>query len=352
MTLTAVVMSAGAWSMSSHLPGLTADDRVRVAAVSSPTPGRAESIAREFGVPDWSTDWRALLAFDPDIVVVSSPPVGHEEQVIAALEHGAHVLVEKPFALEAGSAQRMLDAARAADRTLLVGFGWPHAPVFSLARELVEVGEIGEIEHVMCHLAVNVRALLSGGSDGGWQGADASEPTTYTSVAVSGGGAAAVSMSHQLGLLSWITGLEFASVAATTWPPASQLDLHVSSNLTFSSGAGAAVSCASTHPDRAEPQWHLAIYGSAGQLWVDSYDNCARLVRASGEVVEFVGERASGHYDPTAPTRALIECALGAPPPAGMTGELATHVVRATDALYEGARSGRAVSITPMEGIS
>lgn len=343
--ITAVVISAGAWSQTSHLPALVGDDRVHVAAISSPTPGRAEAIAKAFGIGEWFTDWRDTLRFDPDIVVVSSPPVAHEEQVIAALENGAHVLVEKPFALEGKSAERMENAARAAGRTLLVGFGWPTAPAFTLARELVESGQLGEIENVMCHLAVNVRSLLSGGTDGGWQDAAASEADTYTRVSVSGGGAAAVSMSHQLGLVSWITGLSFASVSATTWPPGSPLDLHVSANLTFDSGAGAAVSCASTHPDREEPQWHLAIYGSGGQLWIDSYAGTVRLVRASGEAVEFDSERVSAEYDPTAPTRALIDCAVNAAAPTGMTAKLATHVVLTTDALYQSAREARTVSV-------
>lgn len=343
--LTAVVMSAGSWSRSSHLPGLLADERVHVAAVSSPTPGRAQSIAHEFGVPAWHTDWRDTLAYQPDLVVVSSPPVAHEEQALAALAHGAHVLVEKPFALDGAAADRMRLAAIAADRQLLVGFGWPQAPAFELCRSLIAAGELGVIEHVMCDLAVNVRALLNGSSDGGWDGADGSNPETYTQVGVSGGGAAAVSMSHQLGLVSWMTGLEFASVAATTSPPKAEIELHVSVNATFTSGAGAALSCASTHPDRAEPQWRVAIYGSTGQLWVDTIENRVRFVRATGEVTEFDAVRASGEYDPTAPTRALIECALGAPAPNGLSARLASHVVHTTAALYESAREGQIVAV-------
>src|SRR5690606_41214622 len=103
---------------------------------------------------------------EPEIVVVSSPPVAHEEQVVAALEAGAHVLVEKPFALESGAARRMHEAAVRADRALLIGFGWSAAPAFVTARRLVEEGEIGELEHLLNHLAVTTRALLRGAHAG------------------------------------------------------------------------------------------------------------------------------------------------------------------------------------------
>ncbi len=343
----AAVLSAGAWSRSSHLPALAADPRVELVAVSSPAAEQVGEIAAEFGVPRAETDWRAALAeTEPEIVVVSSPPVAHEEQVVAALEAGAHVLVEKPFALESGAARRMHEAAVRADRALLIGFGWSAAPAFVTARRLVEEGEIGELEHLMNHLAVNTRALLGGATDGGWGGTAASTPSTYTDRRVSGGGAAAVSMSHQLGLVSWITGERFDDVTAMLYPQRADIELHVVAAASFSSCAGsAALSCASTHPYLARPQWHLAMYGSAGQLWVDSVRDEVRLVRADGTVVDLPPEQSSGVYDAGAPTKALIECAFGAPAPEGMASELGLHVVETTDALYRSAEVGGPVQV-------
>ena len=336
----AAVLSAGAWSQSSHLPTLKAHPLVDVVALSSPDAVMAKALAAEFGVPLAATDWREALRAKPDIVVVSSPPVAHEEQVIGALQAGAHVLVEKPFAVSAGPADRMRDAAERLGRNLLVGFGWPAAPVFALARRLIEDGEVGAVEHLTMHLAVNTRALLKGGSDGGWGGKSTSGAATYTDPRVSGGGAAAVSMSHQLGLIEWLTGDPIVTVNASTFPQASAIDLHVSTNVTFAGGGSGAVSSASTHPYLARPQWHLALYGDRGQIWLDSVADRLRLVRADGTVVDYGPPEASGVYDPGAPTKALIACALGEPVPAGLTARLAAHVVAVTDAIYESARSG------------
>lgn len=343
-TIRAAVLSAGAWSQSSHLPALKADPRVELLAISSPNADMAASLGAQFEVPCFG-DWREALATGPDIVVVSSPPVAHEEQVIAALEAGAHVLVEKPFALSAGPARRMRDTAERLGKALLVGFGWPAAPIFSLSRSLIEAGEIGAIEHMTMHLAVNTRALLSGGTDGGWGGKSQSDTSTYTNKAISGGGSAAVTMSHQLGMVEWLVGEPIVALNASTFPPASDIDLHTTVNAEFAGGGSAALSAASTHPYLARPQWHFALYGSNGQLWADSVEDTLRLVRADGEVIEYGHPEASGLYDAGAPTKALIECAFGAPPPAGLTARLAAHVVAVTDAIYLSSKNNQRLQV-------
>jgi len=124
-TIKAAVLSAGKWLDCDQAPALKGDKRVELVALSSPNTEMAEALGRQFEVPLIVADWREALATKPDIVVVSSPPVAHEEQVIAALEAGAHVLVEKPFALSSGPARRMRDAAERLGKALLVGFGWP-----------------------------------------------------------------------------------------------------------------------------------------------------------------------------------------------------------------------------------
>lgn len=341
----AVVLSAGAWSQSSHLPALAADPEVEIVCATSPDADSARRSAEAFGALNWSANWRDALEYGPDIAVVSSPPVAHEEMVVGALKAGAHVLVEKPFALNARSAVLMRDAAKAAGRHLLIGFGWPAAPIFAKAKALIAAGEIGLVEHVNFHLAVNTRALLSGSTDGGWGGETASVTSTYTDPRISAGGSAAVSMSHQLGLIEWLTEDDIVAVHANTYPAGAPLDLHAAINARFAGGGAGVISSASTHPYLTRPQWHLALYGAKGQIWLDSISDHLRLVRASGEVVTFDGEQASGVYDAGAPTKALIACGRGAAAPAGLSAHLATRVVAITDAIYESALSGSQIRI-------
>jgi len=306
----------------------------------------AQMSAAGFGVSRWSTDWRDALALRPDIVVVSSPPVAHEEMVIAALEAGSHVLVEKPFALDEGAAVRMRDAAQASGRQLLIAFGWPAAPIFARARSLIEEGQVGAVEHMTFHLAVNTRGLLSGSVIGGWGARAESKSATYTDPRVSAGGSVAVSMSHQLGLVEWLTGDRIVAVQASTFPAGARIDLHAAVCAELAGGGSAAISCASTHPYLPRPQWHMALYGPEGQLWLDSIADHLRLVRANGDIVGFDAPEASGVYDNGAPTKALIACARGEPVPAGMSADLAARVVTITDAIYQSARSGAAERIS------
>jgi predicted dehydrogenase len=339
------VLSAGSWSESSHLPALRDHPYVDLLVVARPNGEQVRRVARTFGIPGWETDWRRALAAGLDAAVVSSPPVAHEEQVLAALEASAHVLCEKPFGITSASVWRMVDAARAADRHLLVGFGWTATPVFRLAHDLVARGGLGDLEHVMMHLAVNTRELLGGARGGGWDRAAESEAATYVDPNVSGGGAAAVSMSHQLGMLLWLVQRPIARIYARTFPAGEQVDLHDAAVVEFVGGASGALSCASTHPHLPRPQWHVALYGSRGQLWIDSLRDHLRLVRSDGTVWEPELEQGAGDYDKEAPTKALIDAAAGGAPNDGYASALGARVVEVTEALYRSAAEGRMVTV-------
>lgn len=343
------VLSAGSWSEGSHLPELAGRSDVELVVVTRPDVVQAKRVASKFGAERFETDWHRALEMELDVVVVSSPPAAHEEQVVAALEAGAHVLCEKPFALTAASAWKMVDTAKRVNRQLLVGLGWVATPVFQQAHDEIKGGELGALEHVMMHLAVDTRALLGGSTAGTWPGATESELATYSDPAVSGGGAAAVSMSHQFGMLLWLLGRPVETIHAQTFPRAERLDLHVASVVTFPGEASGSVSCASTHPYSARPQWYFAAYGSSGQIWLDSMSDELRLVRADGSCVENERSGGEGAYRASAPTAALVEAALGREPCDGYSGELSARVVEITEALYASARRGEPVTVERRE---
>ncbi|NNG35203.1 Gfo/Idh/MocA family oxidoreductase [Nakamurella aerolata] len=266
--LTAAVLSAGGWSQTAHLPALLSDPGCQVVAVSSPDPVARQRIGQLPGMPPPVADWRAALAREPDVVVVSSPPAAHLDMATAALRRGADVLVEKPFAPNAAQAAALRDTAAAAGRRLLVGFGWPATPLFAAAGELLASGRLGRIEQLVCHLAVGIGELLSTG------------PATYTDPEISAGGTLAVSMSHQLGMIDWLLGgIDAETVAAQTFPPPEPapgaavrpwIDRHAALTLTRADGGQLVLTSSATLPDRPAPHWRLDIAGSSGQLSLDS----------------------------------------------------------------------------------
>jgi predicted dehydrogenase len=127
-----------------HVPALRAAG-FEVVAVVGRDATRTSARAAELGVPRGLTDLaEALRLVDgPFVVTVSTPPDAHVEPVIAALQAGAHVLCEKPFALSTEDALRMVRAADAAGTVALVGceFRWQRNE--ALACRLIRDGAIG-----------------------------------------------------------------------------------------------------------------------------------------------------------------------------------------------------------------
>jgi len=130
-----------------HLAAIAALDDVELVGISSLDQDVALSRAQEFGGEPF-TDHRDLLARAPDVVVVCTPHPSHPALTIDALEAGAHVLVEKPLAVEAREADTMIDAAHRLGRLLGVCFQQRFRPVIAAARELIASGRLGAVVRV------------------------------------------------------------------------------------------------------------------------------------------------------------------------------------------------------------
>jgi myo-inositol 2-dehydrogenase/D-chiro-inositol 1-dehydrogenase len=89
-----------------------------------------------------TTKFADLLAGAPDAVVLAGPDHTHVPQLLAALEAGATVLVEKPVAASAADARQALHRIADLDR-VLVGYVLRHRPVLQRLRTLIAAGTIG-----------------------------------------------------------------------------------------------------------------------------------------------------------------------------------------------------------------
>ena len=104
--------------------------------------------AEEFGFKpgQWFTDSDEMLKkIKPDAVSVCTPNGLHAPNSIAASKAGAHVIVEKPMAMNAGEAQAMVDAAVAAKRKLVIGFQYRLDPRTQFIRRVAEEGVLGDV---------------------------------------------------------------------------------------------------------------------------------------------------------------------------------------------------------------
>jgi predicted dehydrogenase len=93
------------------------------------------------------SDWRQVVA-DPevDLIDICLPDNLHYPVAKAALEAGKHVFCEKPLADTAAEARELADLARAKGVISRVGHAFPRNPVHDLAKEIIEAGEIGEVQ--------------------------------------------------------------------------------------------------------------------------------------------------------------------------------------------------------------
>lgn len=119
-----------------------------LAAVLDLTEAAATGAARD--APAF-TDLGAFLETPMDAVIVSTPPHVHEAPCVAALERGLHVLIEKPMASTADACRRILDAGKAADRTVATGFNMRYYPAFAYVKDAISSGKIGTLTQVRAY---------------------------------------------------------------------------------------------------------------------------------------------------------------------------------------------------------
>ncbi|MGX1193702.1 putative dehydrogenase [Metabacillus sp. SLBN-84] len=105
--------------------------------------------AKELGFESYETDWRELIKRDDiDLIDIVTPNHSHAEIAIAAAEAGKHVICEKPLALNAEEAERMLAAAEKNGVVHMISHNYRFAPAVQYAKKLIEEGRLGKIYHV------------------------------------------------------------------------------------------------------------------------------------------------------------------------------------------------------------
>ncbi len=128
---------------------MTRVDDGRIVAVASRSRERADAFADRFGIAARYDDDRALADDDSiDAVYVATPHSRHEADTLRFLAAGKHVLCEKPFALNAAQARRMVDAAQRSGTFLMEAIWSRFLPSYRALLDLVGSGRIGTPLHV------------------------------------------------------------------------------------------------------------------------------------------------------------------------------------------------------------
>jgi predicted dehydrogenase len=121
-----------------------------VSAIGSRSQATADAFAAEFGIPTAHGSYEALVA-DPnvDAIYVSTPHPSHAAGATLALNAGKHVLLEKPFTLNAGEARAVVELAASKNLVVLEAMWSRFLPHMLRIREIIAAGTLGEVRTVL-----------------------------------------------------------------------------------------------------------------------------------------------------------------------------------------------------------
>jgi predicted dehydrogenase len=130
--------------------GLSILQDAELIAVGSRAQQTAEAFGEKFGIPRRYDSYAALASDrDVDVVYVATPHPMHMENSLLCLEAGKGVLCEKPFAMNAAQAERMIELARRKRLFLMEAMWTRFLPAMVKVRQLLVGGAIGEARMVM-----------------------------------------------------------------------------------------------------------------------------------------------------------------------------------------------------------
>jgi len=191
------VIGAGAIGPA-HMKGYQAGTDVEITAVCDVDRGRAQAAAAQFGIPNVYRDHRKMLAADVvDAVSVCTPNNTHMGITIDALQAGKHVLCEKPIAMNAREARRMVDAAKSAKRILMTAQSMRYSGSAQFLKRLVEKGRFGDIYYAKAAI------FRRTGIPRGW----------FQDKKQSGGGPIVDLGVHMLDIMWWLMGMPKPAIA-------------------------------------------------------------------------------------------------------------------------------------------
>jgi predicted dehydrogenase len=335
------VIGAGWWAAVNHLPLLKANPDCEVVAVNRLGRAELDALQRKFEIPHAFEDWRQMLeTVALDGVIVASPHVLHHEHAAAALEKGCHVLVEKPLATSAADARDLVARAKAANREIIVAYGWNFKSWTDTAHDLVAAGAIGQIEHVALQMASALADLFAGEPMVETVGHMFRPPPSTWADPARAGGYGWGQLVHALGLLYRIADLTPQSVFALVGKSPTGVDYYDAAVVRFANGAAATLCGSATAPKHRGFQLDLRLFGSEGMLLLDIERERLEVRRRDGADTVVPMAAGEGAYACEKPVTMLVDLCLARAAANPATGLIGMRAVETLDALYRSAASG------------
>ena len=188
-----------------HCNYLDSLEGAKLTAIHDIDPARLDAATARFPQAKPFPQWQDLIASGAaDAVIIATPHYKHPEITIAALERDLHVICEKPAAVTVTGARQMAEAAaKKPHLKFAINFQMRANPVLRKIRDLVQSGDLGEINRITW-IVTNWFRTNAYYASGGWRATWAGE----------GGGVLINQCPHNLDQLYWLTGMMPSRVTA------------------------------------------------------------------------------------------------------------------------------------------
>lgn len=268
------VIGGGTWGNYHLLAAkqLEAEGKVDLVAVADQYEPTAAKQSEAFRIKKY-TDFRKMIeAENLDAVGIATPDHLHREVAIYAMEHGKHVLVEKPLDLTSAGCRQMVETARTQRVVLMVDFHKRYDPYNQDIMKKVRGGKIGEPQTVYAYMEDKITVPMQMLKN--W----AAESSPFWFIGV-----------HKLDLICWITGREPASVYAQGFKGRlSQKGIDtfdtVSARVVMDNGLSCTIDVNWIIPESFEALVNqgLRIVGTEGMVEIDGQDRGLRYCANDG----------------------------------------------------------------------
>lgn len=129
-----------------HIEGYQRHPSAEVVAIADTDQARLEKTGDKYKVQGRYLDAMEMIKKEKlDVVSVATPNKFHKPYTVAAFQAGAHVVCEKPMAMNAKEAQEMLNASKKAKKRLMINFSYRFTEQSWALKKHVETGVLGDI---------------------------------------------------------------------------------------------------------------------------------------------------------------------------------------------------------------
>ncbi len=233
----AVLIGAGQRGADSYAPyALAHPDELRFVAVAEPDEARRAAFAAAHGIPQERqfAGWDGLMAAPllGEMALVATQDLGHLAPAVAAMEHGYHVLLEKPMSNDPAECAAIARAAERTGRHLAVCHVLRYTPFFSTLKELLDQNAIGRLIAIQHIEKVSYWLQAHSFVRGSWCNSETSSPMILAKSC------------HDLDILLWLADAactRVSSFGALTWFKAENAPAGAPERCT--DGCAAAESC-------------------------------------------------------------------------------------------------------------